>query len=859
MCTCHLKKSFQRLRLTLVAALAGGATWCAAAESPRTWTDAGGRQIEATLVAAEKDKVRLMTPVGVEIAVALDRLSKADRDHLAGRNGEGPRTAPAAARTPPRGAECLVLVAMQYERNRLVKPGFVFHRDPQRAYVAVEAELVQGRPAGQTAPGGYSFSIVGGAAGQTREVKAELVVPHAHRGHWIVAAPAKDLPSPPAVDPAAVPSEATAVTVTGYTIRSANSAAPFTCVVEGATLKRIYRNTALEVDRYRIEGEAVAAFHHGLVTTAAGAPLGYFTLGPAMDRNQPKQGVDALPPRVLGALAQPEVREVLFAPRTGDRKSIEFEFVAFISDPLGLLESPRLSVTKIGEEQRGRPPFPPEMEAPRKPKAEAVELKLVKQAPSEQFVAQFPGYERSGRAATWVGRHMAVNEGPVSEYRYHVSLSYAGKDGAPQRIWQNLARYETKLPFASGMRRPDIPGLDGRPLESLRPEQKEGGGMQITGEATRVKGPPAAAPGKPPEPAKGSTSFAGKSSEEGDWESVQLAKQGPRLGGPTRPCETMAFSPDGKSLYLLDPKGALYKLRLSDFMAEQVLETGGVSRSISFSKEGLLIAVSHAHAVWVVDPATLRVVRQISVQNVTLVEGSPASSIAFAVGNRLQSAESGPLRPGVRPGRIVQPDVGIDPWMGGMGRPELWMLDLAKGRPLHCIPGGTDADYAPFNEGAERLQMRGDGKYLYMGASRIKRYRIEGEELVFEERSPEALNTRSRHFVVSDDNKLATAKAGPGHSHVDAVVLVDPLHLSQEKLALAPYLSPGAVGFDAATGNIYAAGRDNKVVVFSPRGGKLQEVSTADWMPNRLLVHPAGRSFVVWGEQKMTYCRMRKQ
>ena len=62
-----------------------------AAEEFRTWSDSTGRfHVRAKLVSAEGGKVLLAREDGARLTIPLDRLSKADQDHLASRQAENP-------------------------------------------------------------------------------------------------------------------------------------------------------------------------------------------------------------------------------------------------------------------------------------------------------------------------------------------------------------------------------------------------------------------------------------------------------------------------------------------------------------------------------------------------------------------------------------------------------------------------------------------------------------------------------------------------------------------------------------------------------------------------------------------------
>jgi hypothetical protein len=300
----------------------------------------------------------------------------------------------------------------------------------------------------------------------------------------------------------------------------------------------------------------------------------------------------------------------------------------------------------------------------------------------------------------------------------------------------------------------------------------------------------------------------------------------------------MVFAPDGRHFYLLDAQNTLHKIA-GDLTEDVSLDTGAACDDLSFSKAGLLVALNSAQAVWVVDPASLEVLREIPVKGLRHVAGSPATPIGFADGTASEDAEPSPR-----------------------GAAQLSMIDFSKGACLHRIENrfgesGTNGslvfDARGIFEGLLAMQMTREGKYLYLGGQEIKRFRLQGEDLFFEEASRNPIYGRALRFVISDDGKFAPMPGG-GNAAGFALAVLDAMHLDQQLLALDSGANSCVVGFDAKTGNIYSANR-KEVDLFSPRGGRLAEIVLKDNDVRRIAVHPGGERFLAWGQKRITYCR----
>jgi S1-C subfamily serine protease/antitoxin (DNA-binding transcriptional repressor) of toxin-antitoxin stability system len=395
---------------------------------------------------------------------------------------------------------------------------------------------------------------------------------------------------------------------------------------------------------------------------------------------------------------------------------------------------------------------------------------------------------------------------------------------------------ETVRPQAEAVKGPGpIPPPAGGPSASAATRQARGG-ESVTSAQTRVTAQPEPKASRVfPSPKKGTWSLADLPRVEGSWELRPLTVPPQPSGSHDRARAPMTFSPDGKYIFLIDGENKLHKIATEDLREIAALDTQAECNALSLSKAGLLVAVHSGNVVWVVDPQSLKVVREITVEGLQLVAGSPGTPIGFASG-RAARTETNP---------------------GGAA--ELDMINFEKGTFLHRIKSGYSVGTAPDGRPVVdisplAMQMTPEGKYLYLGGQRITRYRLQDENLIYEDTSNNLANGHTTHFVVSADRNFAAMPTGAGNGMGYGIAVLDGMDLTRQKLVLNNGAYPCAIGFDPKTGNIYSPNH-NTMNIFSPRGGKLEAISHGQWDIHRLIVDPQGGRFLVWGDKSIVlYC-----
>jgi hypothetical protein len=151
------------------------------------------------------------------------------------------------------------------------------------------------------------------------------------------------------------------------------------------------------------------------------------------------------------------------------------------------------------------------------------------------------------------------------------------------------------------------------------------------------------------------------------------------------------------------------------------------------------------------------------------------------------------------------------------------------------------------------MHMTNDGKHLFTGDLAIRRFRVEGNDLIYEQSSARLANGHTTHFALSSDGKWTAMPTGGGQGSGYNIFVFDPSDLLRPRFSLVNGAYPCAIGFDPKTGHIYSANR-NLLNVFDAQGHCLTEFNLGMQDVHRITVHPQGERFVVWSSTKIVYC-----
>ena len=230
--------------------------------------------------------------------------------------------------------------------------------------------------------------------------------------------------------------------------------------------------------------------------------------------------------------------------------------------------------------------------------------------------------------------------------------------------------------------------------------------------------------------------------------------------------------------------GTLRRVALDGFHEELRWEVGRPCSWISMSAEGLLLTVGERE-VWVLDPKTFAVRKQIATPSAKRAESSPALSFAYVI-------DRGDT-------------VGV--------------VDLKAGKVVREYDSRS---FPGEHVGFEKVAASPDGKYLFgEGAEQLMRYAIDGDTLTFEEKSAR-IAQNGRAIDVSPDGSLVALPSGGGNYEAGAYTtnVYKTADLSAPEVKIAAGAYPQALGFDLKAGSIYAQNHEASLIVFGLGGVK---------------------------------------
>jgi S1-C subfamily serine protease len=287
----------------------------------------------------------------------------------------------------------------------------------------------------------------------------------------------------------------------------------------------------------------------------------------------------------------------------------------------------------------------------------------------------------------------------------------------------------------------------------------------------------------------------------------------------------LCWSDDAKSFYHLNTEnGIIRKIGVADLTEEVRLETGRVCGWLAVSAEGLIATLPAQQEAWLLDAQTLKVKKKIAVPSPTRVVSSPRLSVAFST-NRGESIS---------------------------------VIDLKAGK---IVKEYTPRDFQG-KGGFSGPVVSPDGKYLLTtgGIEQLHRFKIDREELQYEQSSPRIIQGRFEGIDVSIDSAHVAAPSGGGNyggnkDHPE----VGPYHtfiypitdLHKPAVAIKQGAYPLAIGVDNKAGLIYAHNFEFQFIVFTDGGLKQKEHKLGQGGVRQFLVHPNGRKVLVLGDSQM--------
>jgi hypothetical protein len=575
-----------------------------------------------------------------------DTATRADRDQS--KTPTRPGTAAAKAHGPWTAGDSAVLVVLQIGAFEQVLPGFVARSDGENAYVVVGGRiepLRQDKEEPRQMDAEIVVSVIWGREPTYHRVKARAVGDLRERGVRFVAAPAAEMPPALPIGPAPRIAAPASVKLDGFQWFRGQGRRGFARAVENGVIAGIEPSREDNADVLRIEGPNVANVDFGVVTTADGVAVATFTTFADPYHREAAQSVVGVPLLQLDAALDPEIQLMLLAPRKGDAKTVEYEFLLWMEAPAGKADSVRL-FAKRSSQAAGEPSCPRSADGRRARFArDAAELKLVQGKPSEEVVAQglVPG-QLAGRT-TWIARHIDANPGPGGAHVFDIQLAIQREDGSWSYDEPHRLHYRGGAGRPMGEEPPDIPGFDDQHLDVQgppRPKMRPGAAdpfappaKELSAQYVRELRPWVDA--QAPAPRNVKRLFLGDVKTADGAKFTRLVVKSDSLGG-------LAFSDDGQAA-ILGGRTGLVRISLADFRTAVELEIPGFSpatdgQSLLYCKEGVVLrggvrsptrttATGETPNLLVVDPNTLRIKRAFQVKGRPSV--SPASSSCLLV------------------------------------------------------------------------------------------------------------------------------------------------------------------------------------------------------------------------------------
>jgi hypothetical protein len=313
---------------------------------------------------------------------------------------------------------------------------------------------------------------------------------------------------------------------------------------------------------------------------------------------------------------------------------------------------------------------------------------------------------------------------------------------------------------------------------------------------------------------------------------------------------TMQWSEDGKHLYTFGYDRRLRKISFPGLVEEIVLNTKSIGHEVRWCQGGLLIALETRGQMWLVDPETLEVKSQFHAAESSrdfAFCSSKARPHAYVV-NQAQDRFT-----------MINPQNGEV--VSTVGYNALYR------KYAHII---TDWYERAIQGGFVTPEMSPDGKYIFCnGNGRLNRYRVVGDDLVFEESSPQIASFGDAQFSFSDDSRYVVLTTKDGNERPqkpddypeeieDNIFLYKTTDLNYPAFVLdvgrAPS-DPPVMAVDPSSGEFYLNCYEKQLVIFDAKGIRKDDYQLNAEESNdntkQILVHPSGGRMLVLTEEKL--------
>lgn len=303
-----------------------------------------------------------------------------------------------------------------------------------------------------------------------------------------------------------------------------------------------------------------------------------------------------------------------------------------------------------------------------------------------------------------------------------------------------------------------------------------------------------------------------KESVKGDTKEVLDLKVTPiKLRANTLGCMFWA-DVKGTAFYALDPVGTIRKISFPDLQVTQKIELDKKCSWLSPSAEGLVVSVAELQEVWLLDPVKGTLKKKTAVPSLKRAASALNLSTAFASNGK-----------------------------------DLYEIDLKNGTAAKYTAGG------PKFGGYDNPIVSPNGKYLFTsgGLEQMNRFGIKGGKVRFEQSSPRIAQGRVDIGVqISVDSKFVTLPCYAGNYGAGKYgnIFVYPVENIERADVTLVFGGPSAMAItaDPASGDFYA----DDLKLFDKEGSLKKDYKLAAGQMQQLLVHPAGKRFLLMGRDK---------
>jgi hypothetical protein len=300
------------------------------------------------------------------------------------------------------------------------------------------------------------------------------------------------------------------------------------------------------------------------------------------------------------------------------------------------------------------------------------------------------------------------------------------------------------------------------------------------------------------------------------------------------------WSRDGERFYALTSDGDLHEVAIPNLVETRRVSIGSACSDIALSREGLLVLNSAGQSLLVLDEKTLAVTASVDTGGLVGLTAVPDSSVAF-IGKGMEMSMVD-----LRKRKIA-------------AKYNPYELQQKYGnRILKHKNGVVLSEF-----GAPRMSP--DGLYLFcVGFECLHRFRILGQELVYEEMGPR-IGGNSGRIEMSDAGNYVALPCGGGNSAFDgqsaksySTFVFAAGNLQKTVVVVESGHYPRCLAFDEVQKCIWSMNYDNNLIRFSATGEKLKsyQISSRGQETDQILVQPKGKGLLVSIAKKLHWCQM---